>query len=137
MNQELHEAYRQTTFYADTPRGRLALCIDQCDAQLDRLLIENACESWAYVTAYNPGSVVLSHEENQHRQASLENELHKRGWVFFSGEGVGSSGNWPPEPSVLVLGIGAATAQQLGRAFGQNAVVVGRLGRPAELVILN
>ncbi len=137
MNQELHEAYRQTTFCADTPRGRLALRIDQCDAQLDRLLMDNACESWAYLTAYNPGSVVLSPEENQHRQSALENELHKGGWVFFAGEGVGGSGNWPPELSVLVLGIDEATAQQLGRAFGQNAVVVGRLGRPAELVILN
>jgi hypothetical protein len=137
MNQELHEAYCQTTFYADTPRGRLALRIDQCDAQLDRLLVDHACGFWAYLTAYNPGSVLLSPEENHHRQVDLENELRIGGWDFFPGEGVGNGGTWPPEPSVLVLGIDEATAQKLGRAFGQNAVVVGRLGRPAELATLN
>ncbi len=137
MNQELHEAYRKTTFYADTPRGRLALRIDKCDAQLDQLLVDHACESWAYLTAYNPGSVLLSPDENHHRQVTLEAQLHTGGWTFFAGEGVGDSGNWPPEPSVLVLGIDEATAQQLGIAFDQNAVVVGRLGKPAELAILN
>lgn len=137
MDQDLHEAYCHTTFYAETPRGRLALRINQFDAQLDQLLLDHACESWAYITAYNPRSVLLSPEENHHRQANLENELRMGGWACFPGEGVGGSGNWSPEPSVLVLGIDEATAHRLGKAFGQNAIVVGRLGSPAELAALN
>jgi len=137
MDRELYEAYRQTTFYADTPRGRLALRISQCDAKLDQLLADHSCESWAYITAYNPGSVFLSPEENQRRQADLEHELRMGGWACYSGEGVGGSGNWPPESSVLVLGIDEATAHRIGKAFGQNAIVVGRVGMPAELATLN
>ena len=137
MLRPLHEAYCQTTFYADTPRGRLALRIDECNSQLEQLLVDYACESWAYLTAYNPGSVLLSPEENHCRQAKLEGILRKGGWGIFTGEGVGDDGNWPPEKSLLVLGIDETTAQQLGKEFGQNAVVIGRLGRPAELATLD
>lgn len=136
MPRELLDAYRRTIFCADTPRGRLALRIGQCNADLDLLLAEHECETWAYITAYNPGSVLLAPEENRQRQARLERDLSLGGWVCFSGEGIGANGDWPPEASTLVLGIDADSAQRLGRAFGQNAIVMGCLGKPAELSIL-
>jgi len=136
MTQELFEAFCQTTYYANTPRGRLAIRIGQCVADLDLLLADYGCRAWAYLTAYNPRSKRLSDEENQRRQARLESELRAGGWTYCSGEGVGIGGDWPPEMSMLVLGIDEATAKQLAEAFEQNAIVVGRLGKPAELVLL-
>ena len=136
MNQDLYEAYRQTTFYAVTPRGRLALRIGQCDAKLDALLSDQGCETWAYLTACNPGSIQLSLDANQQRQARLESELCKGSWAFYRGEGIGGNGDWPPEPSVLVLGIDEPNAQRLGELFSQNAIVVGCTGKPSRLVLL-
>ncbi|HUY32625.1 MAG TPA: DUF3293 domain-containing protein [Pirellulales bacterium] len=136
MNQELSEAYRRTTYYADTPRGRLAIHIGQFDAELDRLLADHGCRAWAYLTAHNPRSQRLSADENQRRQARLERELRAGGWICFSGEGVGARGDWPPEISTLVLGVDEATATRLGEVFEQNAIVVGQFGKPAALALL-
>jgi hypothetical protein len=136
MDQALFEAYRRTIYYADTPIGRLALRIGECEAQLDRLLAEHGSRTWAFLTAFNPGSQPLSIAENQWRQALLDDELRAGGWTCFPGEGVGASGDWPPEASTLVLGIGEGAAKRLGKKFGQNAIVVGCLGQPAELVVL-
>ena len=55
------------------------------------------------------------------------------GLPVLEGAGVGTGGDWPPEPSFLVLGIGAEAAVDIGRAFGQVAIVVGRRGEPARL----
>ena len=136
MNRALYDAYCRTTYCANTPSGRLAIHIDQCDAQLDLLLADHACRTWAYLTACNPGSTALSAEENERRQARLESKLRAGGWTCFAGEAVGAGGDWPPEASLLVLGIDEAAAKRLGKAFEQNAIVVGCLGKPARLVWL-
>ncbi|MHA4899884.1 DUF3293 domain-containing protein [Enterococcus faecium] len=41
---------------------------------------------------------------------------------------------WPPEASLLVLGVPAAEAEELGRRFGQVAVVVGERGGAGRLL---
>jgi hypothetical protein len=54
---------------------------------------------------------------------------------MFPGEGIGDDGVWPPERSVLVLGIEREAALQLGRRFGQRAIVCGDLGGLATLAL--
>jgi hypothetical protein len=73
-------------------------------------------------------------EENQRRHEQLNAEIARRGLIYFAGRGIGSEGNWPPEESLLVLGISEQEAIKLGRDFGQNAVVCGRRGEPARLL---
>jgi hypothetical protein len=136
MKRELYNAYHQATYFANTPRGRLAIQTNQCNAELDLLLADHGCRSWAFVTAHNPGSRALSAEENARRHGRLESDLRTGGWTCFSGEGVGAGGDWPPETSMLVLGIDEAAAKRLGEAFDQNAIVIGRPGEPAQLVWL-
>ena len=41
---------------------------------------------------------------------------------------------WPPEPSLLVLGIPRKEALRLGRRFGQLAIVAGHKSSPARLL---
>ena len=135
MHPTLLDAYRRTAFVANTPSGRLSLRIGQRSSTLDDLLTEQGVTTWAYVTAFNPGSIVLTHEENVARQRELECAVASRGFTAYSGEGVGDDGRWPAESSLLVLGIGRSDAVQLGRRFGQFAIVYGELGREAELLM--
>jgi hypothetical protein len=54
---------------------------------------------------------------------------------MYTGEGIGVDGTWPPERSILVLGIEREAAVQLGGRFGQVAIVFGEAGGPATLVL--
>ena len=60
----LDTAYRKTSYFADTPAGRLCIRIGEAHPVLDTLLTARGLRSWAYVTAHNPGSVPLTADEN-------------------------------------------------------------------------
>jgi Protein of unknown function (DUF3293) len=133
--ESLDAAYRATVYTAETPAGPVALRIGESNADLDRLLDARGVSSWAYVTAHNPGSRSAPSLENEACQRELRAAVAKTGFVFYEGAGVGHG--WPPEPSLLVLGISESDASALGRRFGQNAIVFGELGEPARLVWLH
>ena len=135
VDETLLSAYRRTAFIADTPVGRLVLRVGERCSELDALLAASGVRTWTYVTAFNPGSVQLTPEENAARQRQLECSMADLGLVSYLGEGVGSDGRWPAEPSVLVLGIGRNDARRLGREYGQLAVVFGEIQREAELLL--
>jgi hypothetical protein len=136
LSDDLMRAYRQTSFLADTPRGRLRLGIGEKSPELEALLAAEGARSWAYVTAYNPGSSLLSDRENVQRQEALERAVSQKGFVFFRGAGVGDDGQWPAEPSLLILGVARNQAIDLGRRFGQRAVVYGEAGGSPELLAI-
>jgi hypothetical protein len=135
MDDELTEAYRRTSFWADTPRGRLRLRIGVPNAELDALLAAEKVRSWAYLTAYNPGSVRLGESDNRRSQERLERAVREAGFSFFRGEGVGDDGDWPAEPSLLVLGITRGHAVELGKQFRQRAIVYGEAGGSPQLLM--
>ena len=134
MKAELLEAYLQTTFRADTPRGAIEVRVGRRNQTLDLLLSENGSRGWAYITAFNPNSDRRSQGENIRRHKLLRGEIRRRGFRILEGEGVGADRKWPPEKSFLVLGISKEEASRLGRTFGQRAIVVGQRNRPAEMV---
>jgi hypothetical protein len=131
---DLEAAYRATDYTARTPDGLLTLRIGASSAALDRLLDARGVTSWAYVTAHNPGSAPRPADENEARQRALREAVARAGYTFLEGAGVGKG--WPPEPSLLILGIAESDAAALGQRFDQLAIVVGRLGEPARLVWL-
>ena len=131
----LIEAYRQTHFCADTPHGPIVIHVGQTCPALDALLVELECTSWAYITAFNPRSFPLSEAENEAHQHELEETVRQLGHVMFQGKGISHDGAWPPEPSILVLGMHRAAAVALGLRFGQRAIVCGESGVPAVLVV--
>lgn len=135
MKGSLLEAYRRTKFIANTPMGRLCLRVGQRCLELEDLLAAKGVTTWACVTAFNPGSQPLPTEQNVARQRELECSVAARGFASYPGEGIGDDGRWPPESSLLVLGIGRTDAMGLGEQFGQRAVVYGELGHEAELVV--
>jgi hypothetical protein len=86
------------------------------------------------VTAHNPRSEPLSADENRARHQRLQIDVSARGYAAFPGEGIGDDRTWPPEISLLILGMSPAEAVALGAAHGQRAVVWGALGEPAVLL---
>ena len=110
------------------------LHIEETSAELEAVLARHHLSSWAFVTAHNPGSVPQSEAENRTRQAALEREVGEAGYPFYHGEGAAPDGSWPPEPSLLVLGIGRDEALNLARRHGQHALLFGVAGGPAQLL---
>lgn len=130
----LAPAYLATTYRIDAPEGPIALRVGERSGALDRLLKRRSLRSWAFITACNPHSRRLPDWRNLARQRRLLALACRLGFGVLPGAGVGDGRGWPPEPSLLVLGISRARARRLGRQFDQNAIVAGRCGRAPELV---
>jgi len=130
----LTAAYLSTTYRVDAPTGPVPLRVGRGSRALDRLLQRRGWRTWAFVTACNPRSHRLPGWRNLARQRRLRTLVEQLRYPFLSGAGVGDDSGWPPEPSLLIVGISRARACRLARLFGQNAIVVGRRARAAELV---
>lgn len=129
-NEYLISAYNKTKFHVFIPA--IVIEIGKRNEDLDSLLQnENV---WAYITAYNPKSKVLSEQENNLRHEHLRNKILS--YKFFEGEGVGEDPNWKPEKSFLILGISKEDAISIGEEFEQNAIVIGIKGGSANLKVL-
>lgn len=132
----LLQAYRRTRYLVEDPRtGGILwdLGVGESCPALDAWLEERGLGSWAYLTAWNPGSVLLGDAENRRRQEELRRELRELGMLFLEGEGRGEDGSWAPERSCWVPGIEREQALELATRWGQNAILFGRLGEVAEL----
>ena len=132
--EELWQAYRATTFGAMLPDGFVGIRIGARCLPLETELSTRKLSTWAYITASNPGSKLLSEQENQERHRKLVGTLEDLRCPFFEGSGVPDDAGWPPEVSLLVLGIDQQQAVGVGRQFGQVAIVWGVSGDAAELI---
>src|SRR5437868_464825 len=118
---DLRAAYLATNYVVETAAGELSLRVGRTHPDLDRLLADHGVTSWAFVTAHNPGSVGLNDADNRRRQRQLEEAVRRLGKACLPGRGVGDDGAWPPEESLLVLGVTEAEAVALGRLLRQAA----------------
>ena len=136
----LDAAYRGARYRVDLPAGRVTLRVGHPTPALDRLLTETGHATYTFLTAHNPHSIQLTPAENAARHAELSEALAATGLPQFPGEGAANPddpdwpADWPPETSVLILGLPEPDAVSLARRFGQNALLRGRLAGPAELV---
>ena len=128
-------AYERTRFCIDEDaRPRFCFMTGSRNKKLEALLRRHGTTRWAFITAWNPASVVLDREENDARQATLRRQVETDGFAVITGEGVGEDPGWLPEASLLILGMHPGQAVKVGQQFGQLAVLVGRRGGPAHLV---
>ena len=136
----LDAAYRAAIYRADLPAGHTRIRVGDPTPALDRLLAETGHATWTLLTAHNPYSNRLTPAENAARHAELADALAATGLTQFPGEGAANPdgpdwpADWPPETSVLILGLPEPDALSLARRFGQNALLRGRLAGPADLV---
>ncbi len=130
----LWTAYRRTAFCASVDGIAIRICPDATHPSLDDALHTRRVTTWAYITAWNPGSRQLSRQENDARHQQLKNDVAALGFEVFEGEGFPMNIAWPPERSLLVFGISMQEAIAIGRRYGQHAIVFGEAGRKAELL---
>ena len=118
-------AYQATTYRADLPDGRaIALRIGVASPGLAALHSDYGVTRSVFVTAWNPFGEALPDADNHVAMVRLTAWLDSREIVWLPGAGVGDDGEWPPEPSLLALGLGEAEADALCMDFRQNAVVL-------------
>lgn len=73
---------------------------------------------------------------NAAAHARLGAELAAAGYRVVEGAGEDPDGRWPAEPSYLVLGMDLEAARELGRRYGQNAIVWAGADAVPELLLL-
>ena len=125
----LARAYAAARYVVRGPRGAVVLRLGEAGAA-DGLLPPGA-DTWALVTAHNPGSRRWPRHKNRAAHAALRARL------------AGAPGLWPAhhqspggtwrEEALFVAGLGEAEAVALGAELGQAAVVVGVRGGPPRL----
>ena len=108
--------------------------IGKRNLEVDQLLQNHGRRTWAFITPYNPGSKTISEEENQSRFSSLRKDVE--GYISFEGSGGGQGPDWPLEKSLLILGISLSEAKKIGRLYGQDAIVFGRINQIAKIAVL-
>lgn len=142
MRQLEHErllaAYRTTRYvvrpHASTEGVEQVLRVGGLHPTLDAALLARGHREWAFLTAWNPGSRPRGKEENQREQERLTSQLVAGGWVVAPAIGEAEDCSWS-EQSLFIPGLPRAEAERFGRAHGQVAVLVGRTGGPAELLL--
>ena len=125
-------AYKNTRYHVFNTG--ITICIDETNLLLDKLLSKQDAISWAYITAYNPFSKTYTNEANDSRHRLLLQSV--AGFSSFEGEGKGKDESWPPEKSLLILGISNEQAIAIGNEYEQNAIVYGEVGKAAQLLLL-
>jgi len=130
----LWEAYRKTVFVAMIDGKTIRIRVDQVSPELDDLLKLRGVTTWAFITAWNPGSKQLTREANDKRHEHLKEDVSGLNLEAFEGQGEPVDSDWTPEQSLLVAGISAPNAVLLGRRYGQIAIVVGETGGEAKLL---
>jgi len=133
MTPGLRKTYLQTAYVVRAPQGVHALRIGSHHPAFDAELKAAGTLSWAFVTAWNPGSLPRTAEQNAAAQTELVGAVAELGFKAWPGEGKADGGGWREE-SLCVLGLDSASAVGLGRRFGQLAVVVGQVGGAAQLL---
>lgn len=121
----LWQAYADTLFvYRDGDAIGVLRVGQKPDALTETLMQQASVSSAAFITAYNAQhGTDLSPADNQDRQQQLRDVLQSHGLVWRAGVGIGRDTAYDPEASLLVLGVKESDAIQLGRDYGQNAVV--------------
>jgi hypothetical protein len=132
MIDNLIQAYKNTKYKVFNPN--LIIEIGVMNYDLNDLMGKNNVTEWAYITAFNPYSKVLTEIENNDRHLQLQ-EVTKS-FLTYKGHGVGTDSSWDPELSLLVIGISKAEAILIGKKFEQNAIVYGIIDSTPELLIL-
>lgn len=129
-----HAAYRLADYSVETVLGRRAIAVGKLDPELDRALAASGVRTnWALITACNPLGLPIGDVENRERQAQLAKSVAEEGLRALPALGGDPSGQWPAEPSLLLADPPAGRAEAMAHRYAQNAILLGRLGEPAEL----
>ena len=129
---ELKKAYENTVYKVFNPP--MVISVYNTSNELKTLLFNLDITQWAYITPYNPFGKSYTDAENEELFNLMLQDI--KDYQYYIGEGQGIDTTWPPEKSVLIIGISKAAAVALGNKYNQNAIVVGEQGDVAKLEFL-
>ncbi len=131
-DERLRNAYTKTEYrFQDYP-----LRIGHLHPEFDAWLEAHQYHNYAFVTPYNPHSKPLPEPENKARLHQLHHLLLLGNLTFAPAVGHDPDAVWPDEIGVFIFDLSPAEVHEIGRAFGQNAVVEGKVGGVPLLVWL-
>lgn len=119
------KAYEQTDYRIAWGGRSFVLKIGRASAELQGLYAQTGAASALFITAFNPEGALASDAANAQAHERLRGDLVALRVAHAQGEGVGTDADedWPAEKSFLALGIERSRAEELGRRYGQDAVV--------------
>jgi hypothetical protein len=120
---ELRDAYRRTEYRVDEDGFAFVLLVDRHSSALLACHVACGVDCSTFITAWNPRSLPAAQDINEAAMTRLEGAVQAQGLRALHGVGVDPRGDWPGEPSLLVLGLGEAAGVELARAFDQHAIV--------------
>jgi len=139
LSPELLAAYENADYVVfGHQRGapELVIRVGRVNADLEELLGHHEASTAAFVSACNPRGEKKGYEENEAAAAALRASPLLIGYTWFRGEGRDPEASWPPEPSLLIVGISRQEAERLGSVLNQNAIVFVERGGKPELIVL-
>lgn len=92
-------------------------------APLEQLMRRSGARTALFITAFNPFGAAREPEANAAAHAQLLADLRRLEVHIFDGEGADPGGLWPPEKSLLALGLTEEDARGLAVRYAQDAVV--------------
>ena len=135
IHPDLAKAYREALYFVHGEDGDIQLRVDQTSLELASLMKDRSAKSAAFLTAFNPHSILGVAEVNLSNHNALIADVYALGLRSISGDGGDPLRLWPSEPSILVLGISHQNAELLAGRYGQNAYLW--IGGDDGLVNLN
>ena len=135
ITKELIQAYEDTDYCVSCVLP-FVLKIGKESKELRDLYDKYGYQTAAFLTAFNPYSELVTATQNEAAHKHLMEDLYKKSVMVLEGVGQDSKKEWPPEISVLVLGLTMGDARDIGKKFRQNAFVWADAGAVPRLVLL-
>ncbi len=126
-------AYQATTYCVDG-FPQWSLRVGSGCAALSAELGRRGLGGAAYVSAWNPAGRRAPAAANVAAHGRLLARISALGLPAYPGWGRGDAGDWPPERSMLILGLTRSAGQALAREFAQRACVVFPAGGTAAIL---
>ncbi len=130
---DLLQAFLQTEYRVLPHADAIDVAIGKRHSRLDQIT-EN--RNWAILTACNPAAVVDRPGANEQRHQTLLAAIADAGLDFLPACNRDPYGQWPDEPSLLIITPESEWLIALARRLGQLALVSGRFGEIAELWLI-
>ncbi len=129
--------YAASEYRVRLPHGEIVLRVGHRGTTQDDLLRRAGVRThWALLTPCNPGSQRLADDANRQRLEQLRAEVRELGLAGYDSFNRDPGGGWPDEPGLLLADAADGVVEALGRRYGQNAFLAGRMGQASQLVWL-
>ncbi|HHH54593.1 MAG TPA: GNAT family N-acetyltransferase [Bacteroidetes bacterium] len=125
------DIFNKTKYYFYSNKEYIEINLYAKNPKIDSLLKNE--EGWAFITAHNPLPEILSDQENEKRNKSLEKDIKKNNLSFLNCKN--NLDDWE-ESGFLIKNIDLDQAINWGKKYKQKAIVYAKINKPAELIFI-